>query len=172
MAPFILLLILYICFGIPVSHQIAAKSQELHYKEILRKHTYIFFCLIPTFFLLGSSPQALVLLPSAVSRHVVNMADVFLLKTVMLKLCGSPFPVLICGTFSAVAVFTVSFLWPAGSSCGWAELPSREGNGREGTFLISCLPGGCVRCDSYLAWLLPHTVMIMEEEEEYCLLLC
>lgn len=50
------------------------------------------------------------LLPSAVARHTVNMADVFLLKRVVLKLCGSPFPVLIWGTFSAVVVFTVSFL--------------------------------------------------------------
>lgn len=110
MAPCLLLLILSLCFGIPMSHQIAAKSQELHYKEVLRKHMYIFFYLIYTFFPLWSFPQALVLLPSTVARHIVNLADVFLLKRVVLKLCGSPFPVLICGTFSAAVVFTVSFL--------------------------------------------------------------
>lgn len=50
MALFVFLLILSLCFGIPMSHQIAAKSQELHYKEVLRKHTYVFFYLISTFF--------------------------------------------------------------------------------------------------------------------------
>lgn len=50
------------------------------------------------------------LLPSAVARYIVYMADVFLLKRVVLKVCGSPFALLTCGTFSAVVVFTFIFI--------------------------------------------------------------
>lgn len=74
------------------------------------------------------------------------MADVFLLKMLVLKLCGSPFPMLICGTFS-VWLFLLfhfySLLDPYVGEQNCSFVRSSEGHGREGAFMISCLLRDC-----------------------------
>lgn len=129
-----------------------------HCKEVLRDHIYIYiyFSLISLFpFSSRESSHPFVLVSSAVARHIVNMAGAFLLMRVVLKPCGSPFPMPVLGIFSAFVIFPVYFcilLDPHMGEQKWSSVRCSGGHGREGTFLlIPCLLGSCVQHDSYLA---------------------
>lgn len=103
------------------------KLKVEHYKEVLREHVCIsiyidrippppLISLFPFFQQKSSYP--LVLASSAVARHTVNMVGELLLMRVVLKPCGSPFPLLIFGIYSAFVILPVYFLYLDESPCG------------------------------------------------------